>query len=77
MFDDLWKAWMRQAACGRMDPDLWTGKPGPKGRRFAIEICQSCIVRRDCLQYALDEDIWGGIWGGTTGDERRRMREAA
>ena len=77
VFWDLYREWMRKAACGGMDTRLWLGRPGPTGRRFAIEVCQSCSVRTDCLEYAIRNHIRHGIWGGTTGDERRRMEQAA
>ena len=36
-------------------------------------ICQGCPVQGSCLQFALDNGEHG-IWGGTTEDERRRLR---
>lgn len=42
--------------------------------RDAKEICERCPVQDACLAYALgNADDWG-VWGGTTGPERRRMR---
>lgn len=37
----------------------------------AKSVCQRCIVRDECLDYALTEDIDIGIWGGTSARERR------
>lgn len=36
-------------------------------------ICRGCTVRRPCLEYALATDA-SGLWGGTTHNERRRIR---
>lgn len=33
-----------------------------------------CQARLDCLDYALHHDIWDGIWGGLTPNDRKRAR---
>jgi len=33
-------------------------------------LCGSCIHRKECLEYANEHDIFHGIWGGLTPDER-------
>lgn len=41
----------------------------------AKRVCtQECDQRISCLAYALEAGIDDGVWGGTTGEERRRMR---
>ena len=40
----------------------------------AKEICGTCPVRQDCLSYAVEHNQTDGIWGGTTRQERRRLR---
>jgi hypothetical protein len=46
----------------------------------AKDICGRCPVREQCLDFALGTRESEGIWGGTTGNERRslmnRMRKA-
>jgi hypothetical protein len=37
---------------------------------IARSICGSCIERKECLEYALAENIPFGIWAGTTPKER-------
>lgn len=37
---------------------------------IARSICGSCIERKECLEYALAENISHGIWAGTTPKER-------
>ena len=37
---------------------------------IARSICGSCIERKECLEYALAENIPHGIWAGTTPKER-------
>ena len=36
-------------------------------------ICYSCIHENECLQYALDNEITHGFWGGKTSDERNLL----
>lgn len=36
-------------------------------------ICNICIHRKECLEYAIKERIRFGIWGGTTGEMRKRL----
>lgn len=38
--------------------------------RQARDICMSCSVRIDCLDYALETGETEGIWGGLTPEER-------
>ncbi|WP_416976999.1 WhiB family transcriptional regulator [Streptomyces sp. T028] len=38
----------------------------------AKSICGRCPVKKDCFNYALDNEIRHGMWGGLTEAERRR-----
>jgi len=42
--------------------------------REAKEVCRGCVVREDCLEYALANGEKFGIWGGMSERERRRIR---
>ena len=44
--------------------------------REAKEVCRGCVVREDCLEYALANGEKFGIWGGMSERERRRLRRA-
>jgi WhiB family redox-sensing transcriptional regulator len=35
--------------------------------------CTSCVVRQECLDYAITNNIVDGVWGGLTPQERRRI----
>lgn len=39
----------------------------------ALSACASCLVKSDCLDFALRTESVDGIYGGTTGDERKAM----
>ncbi|MDQ6839687.1 MAG: WhiB family transcriptional regulator [Actinomycetota bacterium] len=65
--------WQRQANCMGVDPDLFFPERGASTRE-AKEVCRGCVVREDCLEYALANGEKFGIWGGLSERERRRIR---
>lgn len=65
--------WQAQAACRRLDPDWWFSTQ-PQATAKARKTCRGCPVRQQCLSAALADPTLSGMWGGTTGRERRRMR---
>ena len=70
--------WRDTAACRDADPDLFfpIGTTGPARRqiREAKRVCRTCPAQTHCLAWALDNRVTDGVWGGTTGEERRAMR---
>ena len=46
----------------------------PQEEAEAVALCATCPVRAQCLEYALRNKESHGIWGGTTPEERRRIR---
>ena len=38
------------------------------------DLCFSCPHQQACVDFALDEEIEFGIWGGFTASQRKRMR---
>jgi WhiB family redox-sensing transcriptional regulator len=39
----------------------------------ARKICATCNVTEQCLEYALEQRIEHGVWGGCSERERRRI----
>jgi 6-phosphogluconate dehydrogenase-like protein/transcription factor WhiB len=70
--------WRDHAVCRDADPELFfpDGAPGSRPRQVdrAKEVCAGCPARADCLSWALERGFDYGIWGGTTADERRAIR---
>lgn len=68
--------WTDRAICHGADPELWF--PIGYGNEFTTQIdeakaiCADCPVREACLNEALSNHL-GGIWGGTTDEERRNI----
>ncbi|TDO18159.1 transcription factor WhiB [Mycobacterium sp. BK086] len=65
--------WVRDALCSETDPEAFFPIPGGSTRE-AKRICLRCVVRDDCLEYALAHDERFGVWGGMSERERRRMK---
>ena len=71
------------ASCSTVDPELFfpqeieflDGKVHSVYKNYAAakEICSSCPLITDCLEYALNHGEFG-IWGGTTEEQRRNLR---
>ena len=70
--------WRQLAACRDEDPELFfpVSEMGPGARQtdHAKAVCAACPVRARCLDYALDNALDHGIFGGTTEVERRTLR---
>lgn len=71
------KDWKAQAACRDMELTLFFGDEGaarPAMRRsvlrLAKQVCDTCIVSRQCLTEALEKDE-RGVWGGTSRRQRK------
>lgn len=70
--------WRDRAACA----DVETGVFFPVGTTgtavAAIEvaraICETCLVRSDCLRFAVASNQQHGVWGGLDEEERRQLR---
>jgi len=64
--------WMGEGRCREMDPAVFFPSDGI-GVQAAQRVCEECPVRVPCLEYALDNHVDHGVWGGTSERERRRI----
>lgn len=69
----LSKEWQDFSNCLGVDPDMFFPERGASTRE-AKEVCRGCVVREECLEYALIMGEKFGIWGGMSERERRRIR---
>jgi WhiB family transcriptional regulator, redox-sensing transcriptional regulator len=71
--------WVDEPPCSNTDPEIFFPGRGELARAAeAKAICAGCDRRVRCLEFALSvpaADDWG-VWGGTTEDERKRIRKA-
>ena len=69
--------WYEQGLCrgmGRNPHDNpWFPVRGAD-HRPAKQACEACPVREPCLEYAMDNGIQYGIWGGFSERGRRALR---
>jgi hypothetical protein len=60
---DLNENWQDDANCLGVDPDLFFPERGASTRE-AKEVCRGCVVRGECLEFALQNGEKFGIWAG-------------
>lgn len=65
-------AWMAEGNCRLHPPATFFPSDGV-GVDKARKICRDCPVSSRCLEYALEERIDHGVWGGCSERERRRI----
>jgi WhiB family redox-sensing transcriptional regulator len=70
---NFFPTWMSRAACIGCDPETFFSLHLPGASARARQICRSCSVRTECLEYALAAEEHFGVWGGATPRQRRRM----
>ena len=75
-------SWMADASCKGMNGHPFfpegVGQESSSDREereaVAKQICGSCAVREECLEFALKTHQDDGIWGGMNARERRLIR---
>jgi WhiB family redox-sensing transcriptional regulator len=66
--------WRSKAACKGLAPEIfYPASEEEIDAAPAKAVCQECVVRESCLEYALAVREKDGIWGGATERERRRI----
>ena len=69
---DMNAEWRLRAECKHHDLSLWFSETWHE-QRTAMNICKSCPVQNDCLQFALKYDE-RGVWGGKSERARRKLK---
>jgi WhiB family transcriptional regulator, redox-sensing transcriptional regulator len=72
MYDDTETSWMADGNCRSYPPATFFPSDGV-GVDRARRICATCTVTTSCLEYALEQRIDHGVWGGASERERRRI----
>lgn len=67
--------WMSKGNCRFEPPERFFPSDGV-GVEIAKQICATCPVQTPCLEYALEQRIDHGVWGGTSERQRRRILKA-
>jgi WhiB family redox-sensing transcriptional regulator len=76
--------WAELANCRTINTNLfYSRRYSDSVTNEAKAVCAGCVVKTECLDYALTNEIFDGVWGGTdyrqrefilTGRPRRRQR---
>ena len=71
--------WRTRAACRNTTPELFfpVGTTGVATDQIesAKRVCDRCDGQKACLEFALATNQESGVWGGTSEDERRKLRK--
>ncbi len=71
--------WRQMAACRTTEPELFfpVGSTGLAVDQIvaAKKVCGNCEALSPCLDFALATNQESGVWGGTSEDERRKLRK--
>ena len=74
-------SWAASAACRGRGPSLWFAELDSAESQAGVEVCESCLVRLECLAFAVEARVSDGIWGGVSAADiaklRRKRRRAA
>jgi WhiB family transcriptional regulator, redox-sensing transcriptional regulator len=69
------RKWMRRAKCAGEDTNFFYIEKGESERAAEIRrYCSPCSVREQCLEYALENNIRHGWWGGMGETARGRLK---
>ena len=64
--------WWNLGACRGLDSSIFY--PDDEAEANAAKsVCDSCAVKSECLDHALDSREKAGVWGGATERDRRRI----
>ncbi len=67
-------SFMSQAKCKGKDTNFFFPET-PGETTHAMKFCQDCPVKFPCGQYALDNNIMHGIWGGMSIRQRMKIKK--
>ena len=73
--NDREQDWKEQAACKGMDRSIFFPALGyNQHSKVAIKICKTCPVKQRCTEFAINNKIAFGIWGGLNPNQRQQLK---
>lgn len=60
--------------CASADPEKWFPETFGHHRDMAVAICNTCPLKQECDDYAMERPYLHGIWGGRSRKERGAER---
>lgn len=70
------ESWLDRALCAEVSIDFWFSRRDDPSFALARRVCRMCPVTTECLEYALDNEIPHGIWGGLGPRSRQKLAKA-
>lgn len=67
--------WTQKAACRGSSTEVFYPERG-ESEQPAKQVCRRCVVKIECLTYALDAAEKVGVWGQSSERQRRILRQA-
>lgn len=68
--------WMVDASCKGLTHVFYPGQGENLKVELAKRICEGCPVRQPCLDYAVRNVEWFGVWGGMSENKRGLLRRS-
>lgn len=65
---------MQYAKCKELEDTNFFFAEDPRGTREAVRYCKDCPVKDPCGQYAMDNNIFYGVWGGLSIRARFKLK---
>ena len=70
-------SWQPMAYCRNVDPNLFFPEQSSvRDAQDAVAVCAGCIVKAECLEFAILGRERYGVWGGKTERQRRKIIKA-
>lgn len=70
--DNPSEEWMIEAKCRGVGPSAFYPSDGV-GVEMAKRVCQGCVVKNECLDFAIQNKEVFGVWGEASERERKRI----
>lgn len=72
---DMEQNWFKHGNCFGKETSMFFPETGDnQTARRAVKLCSSCVVKAECLSYALNNNEKFGVWGGFTTRKRKKLR---
>lgn len=65
--------WQEHAACIGLPTEFFYPDRSAVITAGARKVCEACPVQDACLEHALAQGEWHGVWGGLSPDQRRAL----
>jgi WhiB family redox-sensing transcriptional regulator len=65
--------WTEFASCRDLDPEVFFNVKHSSTQQ-SREICSTCIVKHECLDFAIQNNEKIGVWGGLTPRQRKHLQ---